>query len=266
MHIKEPKLMSEAELQGSTPNILICDDDADIRAVVSFSLEHLGYQIVEAKDGQEAKDFCTKELPDLIVMDVMMPRMSGTEFVEWFRGEHRESYVPVLMLSALNEIENQVAGLDLGADDYVTKPFDRKELQARVRSLLRVKQLTDQLQNANQEIARMQKALVAKERELLAIQLAGATAHKFGQPITAILLNCHIIEQALLSPEKQAVEKAVAMLAKGKSSVRAVRKECESMRTILQQLQTLDANDTADYVQGSKILNLGMGSIGKTKE
>ena len=234
-------------------SILVVDDDTDTRCMLRHSLQALGHNVTEAADGNEALNSCDEGLPDLIITDVMMPNMSGTEFVERFRGKYQDSFVPVLMLTALSEIEQKVEGLDAGADDYLTKPFNFNELIARVRALLRIKVLTEQLylrteelQQANTELSRMQEELIKKERELVGMQLAGAAAHNLGQPITTILLNCRIIESAISAANGRDVSTALA----------AIKEECSSIKEIMAKLKAVDVNQTEEYVAGTRILDL----------
>ena len=117
-----------------TPTILVVDDERNLRKMVRLYLEREGYRVVEAANGQEALFAARQEKPDLILLDLMMPRMGGYDFIRRFT---RESDSPVIILTAKLEESDKVVGLELGADDYVTKPFGIKELSARVRAVLR---------------------------------------------------------------------------------------------------------------------------------
>lgn len=114
--------------------ILIVDDDPHIRQVVRFALEKAGYLILEAANGQEALTLFTESAPNLVVLDVLMPEMDGTEVCRRLRAS---SAVPILFLSSRDDEVDRIVGLELGGDDYVTKPFSPRELVARVRALLR---------------------------------------------------------------------------------------------------------------------------------
>ena len=114
--------------------ILICDDEKDIRTALRIYLTQDGYRVLEAEDGKAALDVMANETVHLMLLDVMMPVMDGFAVLDHIR---RESHVPVILLTAKGEDEDKIRGLNLGADDYVTKPFNALELLARVRAVLR---------------------------------------------------------------------------------------------------------------------------------
>lgn len=114
--------------------ILIVDDEPHIVNFVRAYLQREGYPVLEANDGEEALALWREHRPDLVVLDILMPRLDGLEFC---REVRRESRVPIIILSARSDEEDRVTGLELGADDYMVKPFSPRELVARVRSLLR---------------------------------------------------------------------------------------------------------------------------------
>lgn len=117
-----------------TQTILVVDDEAKLRDMLRVYLEQEGYRVVEASQGREALYVARYEKPDLIILDLMMPEMGGYEFMRIFS---KEADTPVIMLTAKVEDQDKIIGLGLGADDYVTKPFNVQELIARVRAVLR---------------------------------------------------------------------------------------------------------------------------------
>ena len=114
--------------------ILVVDDERNIIELVRLYLEQAGYRVVEARDGQEALDLHDRVDPDLIVLDLMMPKLDGTEVT---REVRRRGQTPILMLTARSEDIDRIVGLELGADDYLTKPFNPREMVARVKAILR---------------------------------------------------------------------------------------------------------------------------------
>ena len=117
-----------------TQTIMVVDDEKRLVSLVESYLTQEGYRVATAYTGKEALLVARKEKPDLIILDIMMPEMDGYEFMEIYR---RESKTPIIVLTARVEEEEQVIGLELGADDYVTKPFRPRALMARVRAVLR---------------------------------------------------------------------------------------------------------------------------------
>jgi DNA-binding response OmpR family regulator len=116
------------------PRILLVDDEQPIQTLLSFPLQRDGYEVVQASDGREALDRFTEQAFDLVVLDVMLPRMDGLEVCRRLRAR---SSVPIIMLTAKSEEIDKVLGLELGADDYITKPFSMREFRSRVKAALR---------------------------------------------------------------------------------------------------------------------------------
>lgn len=116
--------------------ILVVEDDVKIRKLIVLYLEKEGYEVIEAGDGEEALDAFKKNDPCLVILDLMLPKISGEEVCKSIRGDLKEE-IPIIMLTAKVEENNRIEGLKSGADDYVTKPFSPGELVARVESILR---------------------------------------------------------------------------------------------------------------------------------
>jgi two-component system phosphate regulon response regulator PhoB len=119
------------------PKILVVDDEADAVELVAFNLKAAGYEVVTATDGEEALKKTRSVLPDLIVLDLMLPEVDGLEVCKVLRRDPRTQAIPILMLTAKAGEIDRVLGLELGADDYVTKPFSPRELVLRIKRLLR---------------------------------------------------------------------------------------------------------------------------------
>jgi DNA-binding response OmpR family regulator len=120
--------------QFSNRRILVVDDEERMVRFIRLNLEHDGFQVIEAFNSQQAMDRLRETLPDLILLDVMLPDIDGFEMLRMVRENHD---VPVIMLTAKSEEDDRVRGLELGADDYVTKPFSPRELVSRVKAVLR---------------------------------------------------------------------------------------------------------------------------------
>lgn len=121
-------------MDSQKEKILIVDDETSIRRILETRLSMIGYDVISASDGEEALNAFRKEYPTLIVLDVMIPKLDGYGVCQELR---KESDVPIIMLTALGDVSDRITGLELGADDYIIKPFSPKELEARIRSILR---------------------------------------------------------------------------------------------------------------------------------
>ena len=120
--------------------IVVAEDDDAIAHMVTMALGDAGYLCIRARDGAEALQITRMHQPDLLVLDVMMPRMDGRQVAAKLKDDVLLSKIPILMLTALGDVDNKVKGLDAGADDYMAKPFDLRELAARIRALIRANQ------------------------------------------------------------------------------------------------------------------------------
>src|SRR5688500_4073878 len=119
--------------------ILLVDDEESVQKLLSYPLEREGYRVIQARSGEEALSRLEQSEVDLIVLDLMLPRMDGLEVCRRVRAE---SAVPIIMLTARDDEVDKVLGLEIGADDYITKPFSIREFRSRVRALLRRAQLS----------------------------------------------------------------------------------------------------------------------------
>src|ERR687888_1188940 len=147
--------------------VLVVDDEPIVRDVVVRYLEQEGYRTLQAADGDAARELLERETPSLVVLDLMLPGTDGLALCRWIRAR---SELPVIMLTALGEEVDRIDGLELGADDYVTKPFSPRELVARVRSVLR---------RATREAPKAERIQVAD----LEIDSARREARKRGEPL-----------------------------------------------------------------------------------
>jgi OmpR family response regulator RpaB len=121
-------------LESHKEKILVVDDEVSIRRILETRLSLIGYAVVTAADGEEALLLYKKEMPKLIILDIMMPKLDGYGVCQEIR---KESDIPIIMLTALGDVADRITGLELGADDYIVKPFSPKELEARIKAILR---------------------------------------------------------------------------------------------------------------------------------
>lgn len=176
--------------------LLVVEDQKDLNEIISRKLMKEGYAVDSCFDGKEACLYIEGAEYDGIIMDIMLPEMTGIEVLKWMRA--RRNAAPVLLLTALGEIEDRVAGLDAGADDYLVKPFDFEELLARIRTMIRRKgsQLSSiitykdlTVNTASREVTRGGKTveLTAREYNILEYML-----HNIGRAVTRDNLSSHI--------------------------------------------------------------------------
>ena len=121
----------------SKPTVLVAEDEGALITLLRYNLEREGYRVLEAQDGEEALLVAAEEKPDLVLLDWMLPQLSGIEVCRRLRGRQETRNVPIIMLTARGEEGDRIRGLDTGADDYMTKPFAMTELLARLRAVLR---------------------------------------------------------------------------------------------------------------------------------
>jgi len=134
--VNDPKKPS-LETSSTPQKILVVEDEPDIAALVAYQLTRNGFRVETALDGLEALKIVEREIPDLIILDRMLPGISGDEVLSSLKNEPETSEIPVLVLTAKKEQKQKIIGLELGADDYLTKPFSPQELVLRVRAILR---------------------------------------------------------------------------------------------------------------------------------
>ena len=163
--------------------ILIAEDDQGVRTSLTRALTFQNYKVTAVNDGAQALEAVDGQLPDLVILDVSMPHVDGLTACRMIREKYRS--LPILMLTARHEISDRVAGLDAGADDYVVKPFALEELSARVRSMLRRTQVSDETQN-----------LVVAD---LVLDLRARTAHRGKRELILTKTEFDLLELLMLN-------------------------------------------------------------------
>jgi adenylate cyclase len=141
------------------PRILIVDDNETNRDILRTRLGPQGYELMEASDGAEALSLARQHHPDLILLDVMMPKVDGIEVCRQLKSDNELPFIPIVLVTARADSKDVVAGLEAGADEYLTKPVDQSALVARVKSMLRVKELTDQVSAQAADLASWNRTL-----------------------------------------------------------------------------------------------------------
>lgn len=183
------------------PTILVVDDAPEMRSLIGEVLAEK-YRILFASDGAEGIESARRENPDLVISDVMMPRVDGYEFCREMKSNPVTAAIPFVMLTAKANLEMKIAGLEVGADDYLSKPFDAEELRARVRSLLRVRKLNTELDERNQalenaltDLRSTQSQLVQSEKMSSLGQLVAGMAHEINNAVNAVYNGIQPLQQ-----------------------------------------------------------------------
>lgn len=147
--------VTRTESRPQSGRILVVDDNLDNLEVLATRLRFRGYTVETATSGEEALARVAEDPPDLILLDVMMPGLDGYEVARRIRADPNLPFIPIILVTARDSTQDKVAGLDAGADDYLTKPINYPELEARVRAMLRIKELQGELEEKNRELARL---------------------------------------------------------------------------------------------------------------
>ncbi len=143
--------------------ILIVDDNETNVELICMHLKPLNYEIRKAYDGDQALQMIKEQEPDLILLDLMMPRISGYEVCQRLKEDPKTAFIPIIIISALRELDDKIKAMELGADDFLIKPFNKLELLTRIKSLLRVKLLYDELDHGESIVFALAEAIEAKD-------------------------------------------------------------------------------------------------------
>jgi len=143
--------------QDKTPVVLVVDDNIPNLELLQAYLEDMDCQTIPAYDGLEALEIIAKQPPDLILLDVMMPKMSGFEVCKRVKNDRKTSDIPIIMVTALNEFGDIERGIDSGTDDFISKPVNKLELLTRVRTMLKLKHLSDKLERTLAYLSEIEK-------------------------------------------------------------------------------------------------------------
>ncbi len=149
--------------ENDAPKVLVVDDHAASRMTAVALLGMEGYEVIEADSGYAAVHLISEKQPDLILLDVMMPEMDGFEVCQLLKQDEQTRLIPVIFITALNDRRSRIRGIEVGADDFLSKPFDRVELAARVKSLVRQKRLNEDLDHAEKALFSIARAIETRD-------------------------------------------------------------------------------------------------------
>ncbi|MHB8765673.1 MAG: ATP-binding response regulator [Deferrisomatales bacterium] len=226
-------------MSTALPMLLVVDDDPGIGPLVEAILDGDGVRLEVAPSGLAALARVDAGLePDLVILDLMMPGMGGLEVLAALRSRPGFDQVPVILLTAHSRIEDVVAGLEAGATDYVTKPFDLGALRARVRAALRMR-------GVFRELARAREAALHEERLKVLVQTTGAMTHALNQPLTAALLKTEVL-----------LGRAGGTFDEIRPDLELVHRCLMKVTRQVQRIRHLTTYRTAPYLDGLEIVDL----------
>lgn len=218
------------------PRILVVDDEAHIVRALSYVFEREGFEVRTSSDGLNAIETAREFNPDVILLDSMMPGLDGHSALAKLREDDRFRNTAVILLTAQSGAKDIVAGLDLGAADYITKPFDPKEVLARVRAQVRIHELQAQL--------------VEAERWRVLLETAGGVAHEMSQPLTAVMGNLELLLQRIPLADPH------------RATILRIYENGERAVGLLRKLQRIESYQTKAYPGTVGILDLERSSGG----
>jgi DNA-binding response OmpR family regulator len=215
--------------------VLIVEDDKSYAEILKRVIIKNGYEINLAHDGKEGLELSTEWKPDVIIVDWMMPGMSGIELISKLREHPELKFSYIIMLTARVETEDKIAGLEAGADDFITKPVDFGELIARIRVGFRMKKLQT-------EIAELQ-------HESALLEMARTLGHEINNPLNIIYLALELINRALKedNPDREKI----------KENLNRIYQASERIKEIVNKLISLRKPAFKEYVNGKRMLDLG---------
>lgn len=214
-------------------NILVVDDDPNIALLVHMTLSKKpDYKVTISSNGQDALDKIAANQPDLVLLDIMMPDMDGFEVCRKLKQGEKTKFLPVIMVSAKSELRDKLHGMDIGANDYITKPFNPEELLARVGAHLRIKEL--------------ERDLGAKKELEAALKMSVTLQHEINNPLTGVIGNLELLKDWRNSKPGEVDEAVTDALA---LSLR--------IKLIVQQLSRVTRIIPTTYIKGSEMINIG---------
>jgi K+-sensing histidine kinase KdpD len=227
-----------------TKKVLIVEDNQENTDLLVFFLKPKGYQITTVTDGQQALDAVEKDKPDIILLDIMLPKVNGFEVCQKLKSDKTTVSIPILMITALKELKDKIKALEVGADDFISKPFENVELLARVKSLLRLKEYHDQLEQKNVELEEKNKTLIRMDE--FKEELINLIVHDMKNPLFVIQGNLQMMSMNI-----------------DQSPTETIKKYTKRIERSSQQLLRMVVNllDISRFEEGNLVLKQDMASI-----
>ena len=219
------------------PRILIVDDDPMAVELLEVRLSRQGYEITSANSAGEGLSAEKRVRPDLILLDVVLPDMSGFEACRKLNEIQKDRYIPIILLTSMNDVDSKVKGLEFGAYDYITKPFDSQELLARVRAALRTKKLYDELKATREK-------LTEAERLAALGKMAITLNHELNNPLQAIVFAAENMLSDMMEEDSL------------RDDVETVLANCRRINEVLKQVTNLKRIRSEPYIGRLDMLDL----------
>lgn len=226
------------------PKILIVDDEEKNIKILKALLASENYHLFSVLSGKEALQKIIEDIPDLILLDVMMPEMDGFEVCKRIKTDPKTKVIPVIIVTALSEKQHRIKAMEVWADDFISKPVDRIELQIRVKSLLRIKSYHDELMESYNEIADKNQKLM--ELEKIKDGLTHMVIHDLRNPLTAIYSNIQLIQ--LENPDLPESQK---------ETVQDCLRFCQELHEMIQNLLDVNKMEEGKLIPHKEEVNLG---------
>jgi len=231
--------------------ILVVDDSSTMRMKCSQILKHHGFTVYEADNGEVALQKVEEVNPDVILLDIIMPKMDGYEVLRVLKNDEKYNKIPVILITVKAEGDDIVTGLNEGADDYVSKPFREQELVARVNAMVRVKYLFDKLtiqnqslQKVNTELYNAHQTILEQEKISLVGQLMVGIHHELRNPLAAALSDAQIVLKFFRNEGEQFY------------FVSDIEEQLQRMKEILNNIFVKDTIELEEYIDGIQMVKL----------
>jgi len=228
--------------QVEAEKILIVEDNLDMRMLLQDMLKSKGHRIILAENGEIALRMAREEDPQLVLLDLSLPKIDGYSVCKMLKGSENTKYIPIIMITSHSSLKEKIIGLELGADDYIVKPFQKEEVLVRVRSLLKLYSL--------------QKRLIQAEKLATLAQVAVSVNHEVNNPLCAISANAEIIK---------------IMLNKGvdhdriNTKIEVILNEVDRIKLVIEKLSRATKVVSMEYISGIQMLDIDQ-SIEQIKE
>jgi two-component system sensor histidine kinase/response regulator len=193
--------------------ILIIEDNQENIDLLLYFLKPQGYEVLTATDGERGLQLAQQENPHIILLDIMLPKLDGFAVCEKLKSDPQTKFIPIIMITALKDMKDKIRSLEVGADDFITKPFENVELLARVKSLLRLKEYHDQLQEKNQQLALTNETLLQMDK--FKEDLTNLIVHDMKNPLFVIQGNLQMMEMTMGSMSMDNLKKYTNRIERG---------------------------------------------------